>query len=385
VLVLALVAGLVAVAARQVTVLVRGDQPVGATAPDPAATAAPDGGSDPTGEGGALPTPPVTPPDPGELAPGTGSDPIIGEPSIQPVDRGPVADRVFLLAGSIPNLDAAPPEAAPPQDAGDAVPDGSGQPGSALERPDVGPGELAPPERGFGVGVSAEPDGHYATITVGVSGGPDGLAGLLVDFGDGSSHQLPDGDVARLRARGGGTVTLVHRYEPTLDPQPQRVVATATDGAGQRKRANRPFETQAEFLVGFSALTVRALDDCDLVGKGDFELRWNLDGRDRSSRFDLGKGESYVENKFRIGLNGIHAGSQVDYWLTIAERDSGGKLLTPWEWPFDFRVRGPLALEVVELGAHSYPVTLFWHTEGEDDCHVRLDYTYHVAMPDPPR
>jgi hypothetical protein len=369
VLALVLVAGLAMVAAREVTGHLRGDQPA-----RPAAATGPDT------EGGAPPLPTVTPPAPGELAPGTGSDPIIGPPSIEPVDRGPVPDQVTLQPGQMPDLTGPPPAATPPPDPGTAPPDDSGGPGSVLERPDVTTGERAPPPPSFGVGIRVTAGGHFATAVVGVSGGPDGLAALSVEFGDGGVHQLSEEKVAGLRE--GGTLRVVHRYEPTLTPQPQRAVVSATDGAGRSKQAAYEFETQAEFRLRFSPLTATALDDCDAVGKGDFKLEWNLDGGDHSSRFDLGKGDSYVENQFRTTIYGVSYGNPVYYDLRISELDFAGRVLTPWEWELPFEFHGPAApaKEVVELGTHTYPVTVFYATKGEDNCSVRLDYSYSVIM-----
>jgi hypothetical protein len=150
------------------------------------------------------------------------------------------------------------------------------------------------------------------------------------------------------------------------------------------------FETQAEFLLGFSPLRVTALEDCDFwAGKNDFELAWNLDGRTSSSRFDLDKGESYVEEGFRRGANGVRYGGGYRYFLEIRELDGADAWLEPWTWEFPAEFRGAsggAGPKIVDLGTHRYPVTLFYRASGKDLCRVRFDYSYTVALADrPPR
>jgi hypothetical protein len=375
-----LAAGLTTVAARQVTVHLRGGSPA-ATAvdrahqPAEADQAAEDqaaGQSGTTGDVAALP-PAVeqgtVPEAVANLAPGTGSDPIIGEPVIEKVDPQPVPDRVSLRAGSVPPNQQAPLPA-------EEVPPGEDSAGAGpFDAPGPGSNQQAPNPTGFGVGVGATVRGHFATITVGVSGGPSGLSELTVDFGDGGRYQLPADKLGQLRQ--GGTLELVHRYQPTLDPTPHIVRVNAADGGGRLDHASHRLETQAEFLLRFSALTVTALEDCDRFGKGDFKLTWNLEGVNKSSRFDLGKGESYVEHRFPARIYGITHTDPYRFRLDIAELDLGGGVLKGWGLEFP-DVRGASSVEVVELGTYSYPVTHFWRTV--TDCRVRLDYTYHLTI-----
>lgn len=382
VLVLVVSAGLTTVATRQVTTHLRGDPPPSTVAIDQADQADPAGAAggpaDSTGDAAPLPpavAPGTVPEAAANLAPGTGSEPIIGEPVIEKVDPQPVPDRVSLQAGTVPDQ-RAPLPAEAPDDSGEAGP---------FEAPDPGSNQQAPPARGFGVGIWVEPVGHFARITVGVSGGPDGLAALSVAFGDGQSQDLSASQVAQLRD--GGTFTVVHRYEPTLTPQPRQARVIGSDQGGKSRTSFVEFETQAEFRAGFSALTVTALEDCDrIAGKNDFELRWNIDGRTSRSRFDLDQGESYVEQGFRRGVNGVRYGGDYRYYIEVIERDGYENLLDPWTWDGEFwpvhSVNKPV--DIASLGAYRVPVTLFYRATGDDECLVRLDYTYTVAMSDTP-
>lgn len=376
---------LTAVAAKQITTELRGDTLT------PAAQGEAAGNTDATNSAeassGAAPLPPAV--EPGtvpeaaaSLAPGTGSEPIIGEPEIEKINREPVADRVSLQAATVPDeLAPAPAETTTP------TPDESDG-GGPLDAADPGSNQQAPIPRGFGVGVRAETVGHYARLIVGVSGGPNGLAAMRLQLSDGDRYELSASEVEQLHD--GGTFVLVHRFEPTLTPQPQRATVVATDGTPTDKAAFVEFDTQAEFRVGFSPLTVTALEDCDFFGgKNDFQLEWDIDGRHSVSRFDLGEGESYVEHDFRRGVNGVrYRSTSYGYSITIAERDGYGNLFEPWTWPADFAGAsrdGPGRLvDIIDLGTHRYPVTLFYEAIGDDDCRVRFDYSYTVALADTP-
>jgi hypothetical protein len=376
-LVLVLVAGLTAVAVRQVTVHLRGESPAPAAADQAGGEPADQAGGEPGDQAGGEPgdtgevpvvepavAPGAVPDAAADLAPGTGSAPIIGDPVLTRVDRQPAPDRVSLQAGVLPpNLQAGQQGEAPPEES-------SGGEGGPFEAPVPGSNQRAPLPTGFGVGIDATVGGHFATIIVGVSGGPAGLAELSVDFGDGGRYQLPDDKLDQLRQ--GGTLKVVHRYEPTLDPTPHIAKVSAADGAGKLDQASHSFQTQAEFLLRFSPLTVTAREDCDTFGKGDFKLTWDLEGVEKSSRFDLGKGESYVENRFQSRIYGITHTDPYYYQLDIRELDAVSL-------PTEFRVRGPSVAEVVELGTYSYPVTHFWRTI-PNDCRVRLDFTYHLTL-----
>ncbi len=297
----------------------------------------------------------------------------IGEPVVTPHQPGTFQDRVTALPAVVTGLPSLPTEAAPPDTA-------SGSSDGVEDRPDVSSGEAAPLPRAFAVGVMVESESHFAVIRVGVDSGLEGLSDLVVDFGDGDVLDVPQ---ARIDQIGDvGTLEIVHRYEPTLTPQPQEVTATATDGAGTVKMASARFETRAKFMVSYSPLTVTALDDCDLFGKGDFELKWNNDGRDRSSRFDLGKGESYVEEEFRVGVEAFY-GEGVDFSISIAELDSvalrilrfvsGAYLDSGFIGP-----RGNPWIEVMQLGSHTVPITI--ERPNYEECDTRLELTVTLAL-----
>lgn len=235
--------------------------------------------------------------------------------------------------------------------------------------------------------MTADVVGHYATIIVGVSGGPNGLSAMRIQLSDGDQYELSASEVERLD--NSGIFRLVHRFEPTLTPQPQRATVVATEGSSRDKAAFVEFETQAEFKLGFSPLRVTALDDCDLVGKGDFELRWKIDARTSRTRFDLGKGETYVEEDFRRGVNGVRYNDDYGYWLSIVERDSAvaeaGQFVTipPWEHEF-FGGSGKSSVDIIQIGPRRVPVSFVYRANKFGNCHVRFDYRYTVALADNP-
>jgi hypothetical protein len=401
---------LLVVGTRQVTIeLAGGDNPG-----PPASAPVSDPGSGPASAlGGAATATPGEPPATGRGAAGEpspgGGEPdgpgvvsgqmsagqvTVGEPYGSPapdritVQPGPVAARTAL-----PHLPGhSPPDRAAPDGAG--TPDG-GSDGTGLERPDVGDDVLAPIPLPFAVGVGGSTTGHVATIEIGVDGGPDGLAALEVDLGDGNQVRLTGGQVDALRD--GGTFTLVHEYRPTLIPLSWTVRATATDGAGLVRQASQEFQTRAAYLLSYSALAVTALNDCDTIGKGDFGLRWKLDDRPvRSSEFKLGKGETYVEDGFRVGVQPVHFGEPVPFDVSIVENDPwGARLFAVWRWDIGWAEIGDPPVgdgsapageqvgPVAQIGSHQYPVTLSARdveSGGGDDCAVRMDFTVYLTM-----
>lgn len=234
----------------------------------------------------------------------------------------------------------------------------------------------------FTIQMSAEPNGHFASIVLSMNNVPEGLD-LRVDFGDGDTFEVPANDLERLR--GSGSVDVEHRYEPTLTPQPQSVRAVAMDEGQVVGTANVAFETQAEFLVSFSALQLTALDGCDLFGKGDFELEWNNDGRERRTKFKLDEGESYIEEGFRVGHDGIRYDDEpIEVTLGVYERDPLWVHL--FRFPIAYELdRAPevLPLGVRELATHTYPLEVEFHAGRQ--CDARFDFTVTYAFADPPR
>lgn len=234
----------------------------------------------------------------------------------------------------------------------------------------------------FTIQMSAVPNGHVATISIGMNNVPEGLT-LDVDFGDGDVFEVPSADLERLR--GSGTVDVEHRYEPTLTPQPQVARAVAMDEGRDVGTASVAFETQAEFLVSFSALELTALDGCDLFGKGDFELEWNNDGRERRTSFKLDEGETYVEERFRVGHDGIRYDDEpIEVTLGVYESDPLWVHL--FRFPIAYELGHPaevLSLGVKELATHTYPLAVRFHAGRQ--CNARFDFTVTYAFPDPPR
>lgn len=181
----------------------------------------------------------------------------------------------------------------------------------------------AGPNRPFGMGVEVETDGHFATFIVGISSGPEGLDGLTVDFGDGSApYEMPQSELNRFGDQ--GTVEVTHRFEPSVQPREWPfVVVEVIDGSGEVVRSTPKVITQGKVNLIYSPLTVTALGDCDLFGTSEFRLRWNNDGRDRKSEFKLRKGESHVEEDFRVRIGGVTSGSEPELRMAISERDPG--------------------------------------------------------------
>ncbi|MBT8208095.1 MAG: hypothetical protein KJO18_07475, partial [Acidimicrobiia bacterium] len=308
-----------------------------------------------------------------EETPETASRPIIGEPTIVPVSPQPLPDRVSIEPGVVANLETS---VRPTIDTVAEPSDGGGASVFDLDAPQVANPVLGAPQQPLNVGVWAEPEtSHLAVITVGVNPGPEGLAELTLDFGDGSALDLDDRELHSLRD--GGVVEVVHRFEPTLTPQRQRVVASVSDGAGTTQADSVSFTTRAEFLVRFSPLTVRSLGNCDLFGKGDFTLTWNIDGRRMSSEFKLAGGQSHVEERFAIGLSGVTFSAGYSISIDVVETDSPLKSALPGrEFPGP---HGPLFGDVLELGTHIVPVSIVQNVRGSS-CRVNLDFTTTLAI-----
>jgi hypothetical protein len=249
------------------------------------------------------------------------------------------------------------------------------------------------------LGVRVGTTGRFATIYIGIGGGLPGVASLAVDFGDGQTLELDDRQLAALRRS--GQTTVVHEYRATLTPQPQQVVVTAVDTADTTHDRTVRFNTRAAFLLTYSALTVTALDRCDVASKGDFELRWSLDARpERRSTFKLGKGDSYVEERFRVGRSGVHYNEPLEHGSVLIQENDVGFEVTSRGFRFDlFRDRESGAPEraergpVGELGNHHYQVSLLARDIDHGGspggliswpCDARLDFTVHLALPGRP-
>lgn len=302
----------------------------------------------------------------------------VGDVIIEKPEPLSFPDRVTVFAGE-------PPGRVTSQD--DATPDNESDPDSRTDS-GIGAGGASSEvfEEGisdrFTIDVSAEPNGHFAGISIAMNNVPDGLV-LRVDFGDGETFEVPPADIERLR--GSGTVTVEHRFEPTLTPQPQASRVVAMDEGQLVGSASVAFETQAEFLVGFSPLELTALDDCDVFGKGDFELEWNNDGRERSAKFKLNGGETYVEERFRVGHDGVrYDDDPIEVTLAVHERDPVWvhllRLPTAYELDHAPEV---LPLGVKELATHTYPIAVKF--DAGRQCNARFDFTVTYAFADPPR
>ena len=289
---------------------------------------------------------------------------------------------------SFPNrVTVVPGEVADPETSqGEATPDDS-DPDNGADSPFAAgdaPAEVF--EEGisdrFTIQMSAEPNGHFAGIGIAMTNVPKDLA-LAVDFGDGDTFEIPPADIERLR--GSGTINVEHRYEPTLTPQPQTAMAVAMDGGQVVGTVRVAFETQAEFLVSFSVLELTALDDCDLFGKGDFELKWNNDGRERSTKFKLAGGESYIEERFRVGHDGVrYEDEPIEVTLGVHERDP--LWIRFFRFPIAYELDAPdeeLSLGVKELATHTYPLAVEF--DAGRQCNARFDFTITYAFADPPR
>lgn len=318
---------------------------------------------------GGAPTQP-----PSEETAETASRLIVGEPTIVPVSPQPMPDRVSIEPGIGGNLESS----VRPSTGTVAGPDEGGPESNLdLDAPQVTDPVLGAPQQPLNVGVGVEPEtSHLAVITVGVNPGPEGLAELTLDFGDGSTLDLSDRELHSLRD--GGVVKVVHRFQPTLTPQRQLVTAFVRDSAGATKQDSVSFTTRAEFLVRFSPLTVTAFGECDLFSKGDFTLTWNIDGREMSSEFKLGFGERHVEERFAVGLSGVTFGTGYSISIDVRETDSVLKSALPGKSDFP-GPHGPLFGDVLELGTHIVPVSMVREVRG-NRCSVHLDFTTTLAM-----
>lgn len=408
-LVVLLVASLTAVGARQVTEQLRGGPPA-----QPAAATAPEAGNDPAGAAGdgTLPLPAGEAPV-GELRTEPG-EPSPGELTVGPVvavdEFGftPVPDRVSVAPGAEAARAAQParpglPDAQAPIDGASAgepsSSDGQTGPGPLFGDADGSAGrplDAAPDE--FTMVASVEAVGHYAEVRVGVGGGLDGgLAALTINFGDRTDpFELDPDRIAALGSR--GQVSVTHTYQPTLTRQPQTATVVVTDGAGDTHERILRFDTRAAYRLSYSPLTVTAVDDCDTFGNGDFELTWQNDRSlppGKTSTFDLGRGESYLERGFPTTVESVYFGEipqlfLVDgkpafLYLKVKEKDSlAGAFLEfflafPYEFEGsigvpDFLRQGPVA----QLGNHQYGVTL--HGDAGTECDVQMAFTVALTM-----
>jgi hypothetical protein len=351
----------------------------------------PDGQPPGAGESGGQPAPPPGEPVAGVMTAGK----VIAD---EPFAFTPAPDRVTVTPGpaaaarAIPQLPAPGPAPRGGSNPGGSAPGtgGTGEPpagtldGSAndtADRPIDGTVDLA-------LGVRVETTGHLANIFIGVGGGlSGGLAALRVDFGDGRTRQFTATEVATLRPA--GSIGIVHTYQPTLTPESQRVLVTATDGAGEVHQRSAGFQTRAAFRLSYSALTVTSTTKCDSFDiNGDFELTWRLDSRPaRVSSFKRPRGIPYVEEGFRVAVEPVSFGEAPEYFeVTIDEKDPpGAGALAFWRYGFGgsfatdvFFDRGPVA----QLGDHHYDVTMRAYAGSWYDCQVRMVFTAYLTMID---
>jgi len=406
VLAVLLVASLTAVGARQVTEQLRGGPPA-----QPAAETAPGAGSDPAGAAGdgTLPLPAGEAPV-GQLHTEPGEPPP-GELTVGPVVTDevfgftPVPDRVSVAPGADAARAARPgfPDAQAPIDgaSNDEPPSSGGQngPGTLFGDADGSAGrprDAAPDE--FTMAASVEAVGHYAEVRVGLGGGLDGgLAALTIDFGDRTDpFQLDDDRIAALGSR--GQVSVTHTYQPTLTRQPQTATVVAIDGAGDTHERTLRFDTRAAYRLSYSPLTVTAVDDCDTFGTGDFELTWQNDRSlplGKTSTFDLGQDESYLERGFPTTVEPVYFGEVpqlflVDgkpgfLYLKAKEKDSVAGAFLEFFLAFPYEFEGSIGVPdflrqgpVAQLGNHQYSVTL--HGDAGTECDVRMAFTVALTM-----
>lgn len=381
------------VGVRQVTVQLRSDDGdrsstalVGVTDPgDPAGD-----GSAPAGEAAAV-----------ELQTGAGEPaPTLAEVSVGPVeadreftfDRPP--DRVALTAGAEAARAIAqqPDTQAPPDGSSTSEPDGGAGSGPV----DAGgpPAERAPDE--FTMVASAKADGYLATVRVALGGGLEGgLAALTIDFGDGTDpFVMDDGQITSIGSR--GLVSVTHTYEPTLTLQPQTATVVATDGTGQAQPRTLEFETRAPFRLSYSPLTVTPLKDCDPLSKGDFKLTWQNDSSlpaGKTSKFKLGRNDSYVEREFPTTVAPVYYGELPDlfrvngqpafFYLRLVEEDNVGAIVLNF-YLYRYKFRGPGTLPdflrrgpVAQLGNHQYGMTMH---QGSGDCDATAEFRVALTM-----
>lgn len=262
--------------------------------------------------------------------------------------------------------------------------------------PDAGGGTTgtATPVPTLGVDVHVETLGHFAEVVVLASLGRAEVTGLELDFGDGDTLSGTPAQVTQLGR--GRAIRVVHEYDPTLTFDHHVVMATITDADGATDTTLQPVDTRVYYVLSYSAITVRAFNDCDTIGKGDFELTWNQDGRERSSSFDLGAGDWYVEDRFRGVIHGVFYDVDVPLELELRENDPAGAwLAAPWKWDgFKFEgvpgtgggsgsaVVGPVA----QFGDHHYQVERYstsdWGLPGDDDCAAGYEFTVSLHMID---
>ena len=377
----AVVLALLVVGARQLTVQLAGDGPDTAAA---AAGAEAGAGSPPAAAGIDRPASPAE-------ADGATGGVVVGEVVVdETFAHNPRPDQITIE----PAATARAADDLPDQSDGGTASGAGSDDDTALDQP--GPvGEASGSTADAPIGtvdsvldLRVGTTGHVATVVVKIGPALDGLTALSVDFGDGSVLRLDDRQLASLVTS--GRLRVVHEYVPTLTPQPQRVRVVATDGAGQSHDRTVDFATRAEYRLTYSALEVTALDDCDLAGKGDFTLTWRLDSRPaRTSDFTLGKGERYQEERFRIGITGVHYDEPLEHFLVrVEENDPGPGSFTP-EGFSQFSGGGP----VFQPDNHHYQVTM--HADDVEnagpagsslhwDCDVDLTFTAYVTMIDSP-
>jgi hypothetical protein len=109
-------------------------------------------------------------------------------------------------------------------------------------------------------------------------------------------------------------------------------------------------------------------------------LEWNVDGRDRSSSFKLGDGDTYVEQEFRVGIDGLFYDEPRRFKLSISESDPDAlaivKLFTDLLHE-SAGAPGGLFSDVLEFGTHIVPYSI---TSDLADCSVRLDFATTFAI-----
>ncbi len=207
---------------------------------------------------------------------------------------------------------------------------------------------------------------------------------LTIDFGDGAVEQIG-------AVNPGQEVRVRHPYEPTLTFDQQTVVATLIEPDGTEFRDRLVFSTRAAFTLSYSPITVRALNDCDTFGKGDFRLTWDNGDGEKRRDFKLGAGDFRIVDAFAHTFGIVFYDEPVPFTLKLEERDpTGAWLFAPWKWDKPFKGVGvpPDGPEgpVGQIGDHAYTTVLSSSVKhglpGDDDCATVMTFDVTLDMLD---